>query len=185
MSRTGFTDPEATPQGFSGVATPVENTLVPASSTTLAIVANRAYLTRFVPRQNFTITTVVNICTIVGVGTTPVDVGLYAVNGNRLGSSGAIAVDYSVLGTKVLTLTAPVPILRGVPYFAAYSCGALGGTPSLAGVNFTDTTDTVRKLVSANLPDSLWILKSAAHPLPATITANDVSSGGLPILYLT
>lgn len=94
-----------------------------------ALVATRAYALRVVCPKSQTIS---KIGFVVATGATaddPCDVGIFNAGGTvLLGSSGSTLGRLNSVGVKTVNLQTPVLLTQGVVYYAAFVCGAIGGT---------------------------------------------------------
>lgn len=155
--------------GFPGILVPT------ASGSTrgnVTMVANRAWLTRFVAPRNMTITKLTFAVTTAAGSDDEVDVGIYGPHSTantltRLGSKGATTGQLNTLGLKTITITG-VKLVAGTVYYAAISNGAIGTTAAtIGGVGLNNTT--VNQLMGSTVPLQIVGAKDTSHPLPSTI----------------
>jgi len=112
----------------------------------------------------------------------PCDVGIYDAAGNKLASSGSTTGKLNSTGAKTVPLTAPLAVVAGVVYYAAFAYGPAGGAVAQL---------TMASLVNGNIGTLFGIgtgqqemgLINGAFPLPATMTGQSVLTGS-PILAL-
>jgi hypothetical protein len=150
-----------------------------AGWTTTLLVANRGYLARFRPSRNMTITNIAYAVTTFATNDDPVDVGIYSAALDLIVSSGAtLAKLNTAIGVKSVTITS-TPLVAGTTYYAALSCGAVGGTAAtVGGVAWGATLNA--QLFGATAGQVMGDTKATMHPLPAawgalgTATANSV-----------
>jgi hypothetical protein len=82
----------------------------------------------------------------------PCDVGIYDAAGNRLGSSGSTAGKLNSLGNKTIALQAPVQLVKGQVYYAAFACGAIGSTAASLVMTSMGGSSTIFGLFGNFLP---------------------------------
>lgn len=143
---------------------------MPASVTTKTAVANQAELTRFVPSRAMTIATIAFVVETAASLDDAVDVGIYDAAGNRLASSGAVTGQLNSVGVKNIGLTAALTLAADTIYYAAWACGAVGGTAAVYTAISRGASNAVT-LFGSGFPQLEGALKAASHPLPATISA--------------
>lgn len=167
-------------QGQAGIMAPggaAASVYVPGN---LTLSANRAYLGRFVPSRDMTITLVAFNCQTASSTDDACDVGIYSAAFARLASAGATLGKLNpAAGNRTVSLAAS--LLAGVVYYAAFSVGAIGGTvPILRGTN-TNSNMTDLFGTAAGVREQL--IMDAAHPLPTTfVPAGPASS--VPIMAI-
>lgn len=144
------------------------------SPAAVGLVANQAFLVRFVPSRKMVASLVAfGVSTAAGADDA-IDAGIYDAALNRLVSAGATTGKVNATGVKTVNLT-PTALTPGSVYYAALSCGTLGGTAaSLRAANFADST--VAQLYGAAVPFMEACFKGTSHPLPTSIVTPAVTT---------
>lgn len=143
---------------------------LPATTNTKTAVANQAELSRFVPSRAMTIATIAFVVETAASIDDAVDVGIYDAAGNRLASSGAVLGQLNSVGVKNIGLTGALTLAADTVYYAAWACGAIGGTAAVYAA-ISRQSSNVMTMFGGNMPQLEGALKAASHPLPATIVA--------------
>lgn len=155
------------PGGRLGVLAPDETQL---SHTTLTLTANQAYLNRFYLVDPLAVVSIAFVITTAAGSNDSCDVGIYDSAGNRLASAGATAGKLNTGSNVVSSVALSVNLPGNSVYFAALSCGAVGSTAAiLLGSNNGSTAYS--SLWGATDTNMIAGYKSAAHPLPSTVTS--------------
>lgn len=149
------------------------------SDQNIALVANQAYLTRFVTSRSMTIIKI-GYGLIIPSGTDdPVDVGIYDAAWNRLASSGAtLAKLNGSARVETVNLSASITLAANTVYYSAISANS---TATLGQAIFGSAFLSIMWGQTAGLADI--VVKAASHPLPASIVT-PTFSGNAPILTI-
>lgn len=159
--------------GEAGIIIPTGDWLLQGG---VAMSANQARFSRFVPSRRMTILSISFV--VSGASTGDVDVGIYNAAGTtKLGSSGATSGKLTATGTKNVALSAGVTLLPGVVYYGAIS---VSSTPTLTCSTYS--FGTFPELFGTAPPDLLTGSEATAHPLPSTLSGYSTAAG--PILAL-
>lgn len=156
--------------GFPGVLAP---TAAGSARGSVTLVANRAWLVRFVAPRNMVATKLTFVVTTAATADDAVDVGICGPSATPatitlLGSKGATTGLLNSLGLRIVTLPAPLKLVGGTVYYGALSCGAIGGAAAtISGVGMNNTT--VNQLIGSSPPLMIAGSKDSSHPLPAAI----------------
>lgn len=144
--------------------------------------ANTAWLSRVTAQRDMTISAV-SFDVTTADGTDPaVDVGIYDVQGNRLGSSGPVTGQLTSGGLKPIPLTAPVEVKAGVSYYLAISSPSTVWAMRVVSIG---SGSTVNRFFGADMPYQRAGAVGTAHPLPANIgTALGVLNGAAMLAAL-
>jgi len=146
----------------------------PHSVESKLLVANTAYLARFVPSAEITIDSISFICTVADAANPQVDLGLYE-GGTRLMSTGATVGELLVANSVRSLLFAAQTLQAGTVYYAALSSNS-----SVAGVmSATWPVNLGPKLLGASA--EVASAPTLSHPLPATATLG-IATTFVPIL---
>ena len=150
------------------------------------LVPNRAMLMRFPCPRSMSISKIAFFIVAAATADDPCDVGIYdsAANPvNRLGSSGSVLGQLNSTGMKQVSLTAPVALVQGQIYYAAFAVGAIGGTGAIYQGTQTDITGGGRVVMFGTVPPYLEHgYNATGHPLPATLAIGAI--GNAPIMAL-
>jgi hypothetical protein len=132
--------------------------------TTQALAANTSRIGRFVPSRNMTIVSIGFSVTTAAGADDSVDVGIYnSTLANILVHSGATAGKVNSTGAKTIAIT-PTALTAGTVYYAALSCGALGGTAGvLASLSYSIAANAA--LFGAAVPQVEVQASTSGHPL--------------------
>jgi hypothetical protein len=138
--------------------------LLPLAAASLA--ASRAYAIRFVPSRNMTVVSMAFAVAAAAGADDACDVGIFSGNWQTLlGSAGATTGKLNSIGSKTVTLAAPVALVARTAYYAAFSCGTFGG---VAGqLVMTNVNVNAVQLFGATAGTQLQSFQSGAHPLAA------------------
>lgn len=143
----------------------------------------RAYYIRVVCPCSMTISKIGFAVTAAASVDDPVDVGIFNLDGSvLLGSSGAKNGVINSTGAKQVPLLVPVPVVKGVAYYASLSVGGTGAS----GWNITGAF-VVQGGLGTLFGSTLGVVEVACHtplfPLSAPLVGA-VPVGGAPILAL-
>lgn len=148
--------------GWKGIVAPSW----PTATSTLLLIANKAYFARFVPSRQMTITLLSFVTTNAATNDDACDVGLYSASFVRLGSAGATSGKLNATaGVQTVNLSTSVTLQPGQIYYAGFSCGAVGGTAATVAVAATSGTNVAGLFGTASgvIPMTFQL---TAHPLP-------------------
>jgi hypothetical protein len=153
-------------------------------SATVTVVANQAFVARFVPSKDRTIVKVAFAVSTPASVNDAVDVAIYDAALQLIVSKGATTGLLNVGGVSVVTLPSAVSLVSGRVYYAALSVGTIGGTAAvLVASAFGGGAGT--QLFGAVIPQLEAGIKAASHPLPASIASPAAAPSGLvPTLAL-
>lgn len=148
--------------GQPGITAPM---LALGAYTNVTMVANQAYLARFVPSRNMTIAKISFILSTAAGADDAVDVGIFSSDlTTLLVSKGATTgVLNTAAGRKEITV-ASTALVAGTVYYAALSCGTLGGTAAVIQGTAINTANNAILFGSA-VPNITQAQKATAHPL--------------------
>lgn len=164
--------------GQAGLLAPTSGAVGP---TAVTLVANQAFVVRFVPSRDMTITKIGFVVSTAASIDDPVDVGIFDATLARLVSLGATLGLLNSLGVKAPAIAATL-LRAGTVYYAALSCGAIGGTAAqVLGAQFSIAN--FASIFGASPPQVECALKGASHPLPASIVTPG-ATGTAPFLAL-
>jgi hypothetical protein len=156
--------------GFSGLMAPSN---LGWNFNSLAAVANRAYVMRFVPSRAMTIAVLAFCLSVAASQDDPCDVGIYDANWSRLVSAGATTGKLNSLATsiKAIAITSTA-LAANTVYYAALAFGPIGGTAaSIIGASFGGNGQLAGIFGSAR--PNLWAdFQANAYPLPASFTGS-------------
>lgn len=141
----------------------------PGALGTTGPVANRAYMTRFVPSRAITVRSIAFNVGNPASNDDAIDVGIYDSTGTRLVSLGATTGLANSVGVKIVTIPA-VALSAGTVYYAAFSYGTIGGTAAVVGAvlfSHIGAGGLFCPTSTAELPTVECDAKDASHPLPA------------------
>ena len=134
----------------------------------VALTANRAYVARFVPSRDMTVTLIAFSVEVAAGADDACDVGIYDASYNRIVSSGATTGKLNSQGVKTVTI-ASTALVAGVVYYAAISTGTQGGSAGqLGGANMGSSR--LGQLFGAAVGKLEADFQNTAHTLPATLT---------------
>ena len=149
-----------------------------SGSSSAALIASRAYFTRFKPSRNMLIVSIAfGVQTAAGADDA-CDVGIYDAAGNRIVTSGSTNGRLNVLGARTIPIT-PTLLTAGVVYYAAFAAGTFGG--SAASVGVTQMAGTTQ-LFGIGFPQVEQGWMGASFPLPSTINTAGGALTACPIL---
>ena len=148
-----------------------------------ALTANRGLATRFVCPRSMTITKVSFFVITAATADDPCDVGIYDANGVRLSSSGSKSGLLNSTGAKQAALAAPVALIQGQVYYAAFACGAVGGTAANVQSSGVTGSSYLASMFGTTPPFLEWMFNSSYFPLPANF-ANAGNINQVPIYAL-
>ena len=163
--------------GQAGMLAPVN------SISTVNPTANLAYLLRFVPSRNMTITKIAFAVITAAGSDDNVDVGIYNSDlSTKLVSTGDTAgLVNATTGTKTATV-ASTSLVAGTIYYVAFAYGTVGSTVATLASAYLATTG-VSTIFGSSPPQLLQGTKTASHPLPSSI-ATPTSVANSPLLAL-
>ena len=162
--------------GQRGILAP---TLPGWSGGALGLTANLAVLSRFVPTRDMTVTLIAFGISTAATADDACDAGIYDAALTRIVSAGATLGKLNSTGVKTVPIAATT-LKANRTYYAALSCGTLGGTgASMRGANFG--AGEIPQLFGATAGLVEAYTKGSAHPLPTTITTPTITSQG-PVL---
>lgn len=93
------------------------------------LVANRGYFCRFACPKTLTVSKLSFVVNAAATADDPCDVGIFNQAGTvLLGSSGSASGRLNSTGVKQVNLQAPVSLVAGQVYYAAFAYGPVGGT---------------------------------------------------------
>lgn len=146
-------------------------------SVSLALVANQAKAIRFVAERTMTIKQIAFGLNVAASVNDNCDVGIFdSTLATLLGSSGSTAgLLNGAIGPQVASLATPVNIKQGVVYYAAFACGAIGGTAAQVFQTVVNAGSTAR-LFGATAGQVEQLVASSAFPLAAPLSV----AGGVP-----
>lgn len=146
----------------------------------LALSANTAYLARFVPSRDIAVALIAFAVTTAAGADDACDVGIYDSTLTRVVSSGATTGKLNSTGVKTVTVTTTV-LKAGKTYYAAISCGTLGGTAAtIRGANLGSTEGG--QLFGGGAGVAEGFTKGTSHPLPAGPIATPTNTSQPPKL---
>jgi hypothetical protein len=150
-----------------------------AQQATGVVVASRCYYCRTVCPVSQTITKIGFAVNTAATADDPCDVGIYAADATRLGSSGSTLGQLNSTGVKQVALSAPITLIKGTVYYAAFASGPVGGT---AAAVWMDNIGGLSNLFGGGYAEAehFW---QPAFPLPALATSSG-SIGNVPLLAL-
>jgi hypothetical protein len=153
-------------------------------SATVTVVANQAFVARFVPSKDRTIVKVAFAVSTPASVNDAVDVAIYDAALQLIVSKGATTGLLNVGGVSVITLPSAVNLVSGRVYYAALSVGTIGGTAAvLVASAFGGSAGT--QLFGTTIPQLEAGTKATSHPLPASIASPSPAASGLvPTLAL-
>jgi len=154
---------------FPGIEVPASQPL--GAGAVAALVANRVHLARFVAPKSQPIT---KVAFGVGVAATfddPIDIGIYTSDQapyTLLGRTGPTTGLLLATGRRQASLLAPVNLIGGVVYYAAFAHGPIGGTA--ASICVCTIRPEIQVLFSP-APAAIEIgFNNAGYPLPSTLS---------------
>lgn len=156
--------------GQAGILAPSANRFGLAAT---ALVANQAYLLRFVPSRAMAISKLAFRVTTASGTNDPVDVGIYDAAGTRVVSSGATTSLLNSTGTKTATVATTV-LTAGSVYYAALAANSAATVSFASGIG--DGFGTAA-------PAAEVLTKATSYPLPATLSALTAADAG-PALWV-
>jgi hypothetical protein len=150
----------------------------------VGVTANRGYVVRFPAPRSMSITKIAFFVVTAASLDDPCDVAIYdsASPLNRLGSSGSVSGLLNSTGLKQPALSAPVALVAGQIYYAAFGAGPIGGTAAQLQMTMA-ANSIIFQLFGASAPliEQSWA--AAGFPLPATFGTQGVITSA-PILAL-
>jgi hypothetical protein len=153
------------------------------AATNVTLVANQAFLARFVPSRDMTITKIAFSVTTAAGADDACDVGIFSSDlATLLVSKGATNGLLNGTGRKVVTV-ASTQLLAGVVYYAAFSCGTLGGSAAVVQ-GFNINSGSVGQLFGDTIPNLLQAIKSTAHPLATGTIGSPVATNATVLLAI-
>lgn len=165
---------------LSGLGVPTNAVFV--YSQTAALTANQGRFIRYVAPHDYTISQIAFVLRVASGANDAVDVGIYNASYQLLASSGAVlGVLNGATGVKNVPLTASVELMEGGIYYVGMSAGAIGGTAPTVKMTLTDAD--VADILGGGTGNRAQLAMSAAHPLPATLSAV-ASTSAAPIMAL-
>lgn len=174
-------------QDFAGLLTP---NFPGRTAATLAPVANRLHLGRFVPPRDITVHSIRHVLATAAGANDSIDLGILDANGDRLTSTGATAGKTTgATGAKSTGVPQDVVCLRGVPYYAAFAHGPQGGAaPTVGGFGAVafGLSGIFAAVVGTTERHAFVIIKDNTYPIPAHVdlaTCN-LTGGAAPALAL-
>jgi hypothetical protein len=151
----------------------------------LTPLANRAYVARFVCPRSLTVSKITFCVAAVATANDACDAGIYNADGTvLLGSAGSTLGKLNATPVpQFLNLLAPVSLVAGQVYYAAWAQGAVGGTA--AQLVATTMTYYQANAFGTTLPLVEQALKDVAFPLAAGIGSGLAAFGNsTPIMAL-
>jgi len=154
-----------------------------ASQLASGLAGSRCYFCRVVCPVSQTISKIGFSVTAAATADDPCDVGIYDAAGNKLGSSGSTTGRLNSTGVKTVNLLAPVAVVAGQVYYAAFGSGPLGGTAAqvamLSMASFNLSLGFGALVGQRETPGAIGVF-----PLPATLAAITGDLAGIPIMAL-
>jgi hypothetical protein len=134
--------------------------------------SNRGHFCRFACPKSQTISKVAFVVSSPASGDDPVDVGIYNKDGTvLLGSSGSRTGFLNSNGVKQVPFQAPVPLVAGTVYYAAWACSVVGTACNMPGVS---AVIGLSNMFGVALGGVEIAFQSGAFPLPASLSISGV-----------
>lgn len=148
--------------------------------------ANLAYVARFVPKRDMTITKIRFVTTQAATNNDACDVGIYASDlATKLVSAGATsAVMNATAGPQAITV-ASTALTAGTVYYAALSYGAVGGTAAKLAMADYDALANAPALFGNATPTREILTKVTSHPLPSSLSGAATTPTQVPVLGIS
>ena len=128
----------------------------------------RGHFCRFVCPKSQTISKIAFVVNGAATGDDPVDVGIYNKDGTiLLGSSGPRTGFLNSTGAKQVPLQAPVPLVAGTVYYAAWACSVVGTACNMPAAN---AVVGLGNMFGSTLPNLEVAMQTGAYPLPASLS---------------
>jgi hypothetical protein len=142
-----------------------------ANSTVGGLTANRGYIVRFVAPKSQTITKMSFVVTTAAGANDNCDVGIFNSGCTTLlGSAGSTAGKLNGLGAQTVNLAAPVAVVAGTVYYAAFSSGAQGGTAASLAMSTLAGSANIATVFGTSAGLVLQNFNNAQFPLAAPFT---------------
>jgi hypothetical protein len=149
------------------------------------LVASQARFSRFVMPRTMPISKLNFYVAAAATNDDPVDVGIYAASGPplaRLASSGSVGGKLTAVGVQSVNLPAPIFLIAGQIYYAAFVCGPVGGTAAQVTMG-SMITGALAGLPGAVVPTLEQGFTNGAFPLPASLSIGG-QLNAMPLLFL-
>lgn len=138
------------------------------------LVANRAYFARFVPSFTFSATKIAFGVQTAASTNDACDVGIYDSTVTKIVTAGATTGKLNATGLQTVTIAATT-LTAGTVYYAAVSCGTLGGTAAQLAMTSHGVANT-GDFFGTTAGTQLCGFAATSHPLPVGPVALSTAS---------